>query len=117
MSNRANTQNGHVKSNGHTEMRQPQSNGGQAATKPPPSENRTTAASPETNAAADDASAAWPVWDASKESFESMPFVTACLTYLGFYLLMLLGLINQLLFTPKVAKEMNREVSTSVAPD
>lgn len=111
MSNRANTQNGHVKSNGHTEMRQPQSNGGQAATKPPPSENRTTAASPETE------SAAWPVWDASKESFESMPFVTACLTYLGFYLLMLLGLINQLLFTPKVAKEMNREVSTSVAPD
>lgn len=54
-----------------------------------------------------------PVWDSSKESFERMPFVTACLTYMGFYLLMLLGLINQLLFTPKVAKEKYREVSVS----
>lgn len=56
-----------------------------------------------------------PKWDHSKESFEQMPFVTACLTYLGFYLLMLLGLINQLLFTPKVATEKYREVSVNRA--
>lgn len=45
-----------------------------------------------------------------KESFESIPFLTACLTYSGFYVLMLLGFLNQLLFKPKVAKEQNREV-------
>lgn len=73
-----------------------------------------TAADRTAAAPAPAAAEAWPEWDASKESFESMPFVTACLTYLGFYLLMLLGLINQLLFTPKVAKEMHREVSNSI---
>ncbi|XP_076659269.1 serine palmitoyltransferase long chain base subunit [Halictus rubicundus] len=45
----------------------------------------------------------------SKESFERVPFITAALTHLGFYILMLLGFINQLFFTPKVAKEYNRE--------
>lgn len=49
-----------------------------------------------------------------KESFESIPFFTACLTYLGFYALMLLGFLNQLLFKPKVAKEQNREVNYSI---
>lgn len=46
-----------------------------------------------------------------KESFEPIPLVAACLTYMGFYFLMLLGFLNQLLFTPKVATERNREVS------
>lgn len=45
----------------------------------------------------------------SKESFEKVPFITAALTHLGFYILMFLGFINQLLFTPKVAQERNRE--------
>jgi hypothetical protein len=33
------------------------------------------------------------------------------MTYLGFYLLMFLGYINQLFFIPKVAMEKNRDVS------
>ncbi|XP_078052716.1 serine palmitoyltransferase long chain base subunit [Augochlora pura] len=45
----------------------------------------------------------------SKDSFERVPFITAALTHLGFYILMFLGFINQLFFTPKVAKEYNRE--------
>lgn len=45
----------------------------------------------------------------SKTSFEEVPLHTACLTYLGFYLLMILGYINQLMCAPKVAKEKNRE--------
>ncbi|XP_067009623.2 serine palmitoyltransferase 2 isoform X2 [Anabrus simplex] len=45
----------------------------------------------------------------SRESFEEVPLITAVMTYLGFYLLMFLGYLNQLLFTPKEAKEMNRE--------
>ncbi|XP_015600743.1 serine palmitoyltransferase 2 isoform X1 [Cephus cinctus] len=45
----------------------------------------------------------------SKESFEQVPFITAALTHLGFYILMFLGFINQLLFTPKVAQEQNRK--------
>lgn len=44
-----------------------------------------------------------------KTSFEEVPLRTACLTYLGFYLLMILGYLNQLLFVPKVAKEKNRD--------
>ncbi|XP_026843371.1 serine palmitoyltransferase 2 [Drosophila persimilis] len=44
-----------------------------------------------------------------KTSFEEVPMHTACLTYLGFYLLMILGYINQLLFVPKVATEKGRE--------
>lgn len=50
-----------------------------------------------------------PVKSRSKESFERIPFITAVLTHLGFYILMFLGFINQLLFTPKVAQEHNRE--------
>lgn len=49
--------------------------------------------------------------DKPKESFEPIPMLAACLTYLGFYFLMLLGFLNQLLFAPKVATERNREVS------
>ncbi|XP_011268270.1 serine palmitoyltransferase 2 isoform X1 [Camponotus floridanus] len=45
----------------------------------------------------------------SKESFEKVPFITAALTYLGFYILMFLGFINQLFFIPKVATEKNRQ--------
>jgi hypothetical protein len=47
----------------------------------------------------------------SKESFEEVPLYTAVMTYLGFYLLMFLGYLNQLFFTPEVAIEKNREVS------
>lgn len=47
--------------------------------------------------------------NSSKESFEEAPLITACLTYLGFYLLMIIGYINQLFFVPKVAKEENRD--------
>ncbi|GLG98501.1 Serine palmitoyltransferase 2 [Gryllus bimaculatus] len=43
------------------------------------------------------------------ESFEQVPLYTAVMTYLGFYLLMFLGWLNQLLFTPNVAREQNRE--------
>lgn len=49
--------------------------------------------------------------DKPKESFEPIPMLAACLTYMGFYFLMLLGFLNQLLFSPKVATERNREVS------
>lgn len=45
----------------------------------------------------------------SKESFEEAPLITACLTYLGFYLLMLIGYINQFFFVPKVAAEKHRD--------
>lgn len=44
-----------------------------------------------------------------KSSYEQVPLHTACFTYLGFYLLMILGYINQLFFTPKVATEKHRE--------
>lgn len=50
-------------------------------------------------------------YDSSKESFEEVPMVTACLTYLGFFLLMVLGYVNQMFFTPKVATEKYRDVS------
>lgn len=49
----------------------------------------------------------------SKESFEPIPLVIACLTYMSFYFLMLLGFLNQMIFPPKVATERNREVSHS----
>lgn len=54
-------------------------------------------------------------FDASKESFEEVPLVTACLTYMGFYLLMILGYVNQLFFTPNVATEKNRDVSVLIS--
>lgn len=46
----------------------------------------------------------------AKESFERIPYLTACLTYMGFYILMLLGFLSQLIYKPKVAIEKNREV-------
>lgn len=46
---------------------------------------------------------------ATKESFESPPLYTIILIGFGFYTLMFLGLINQLIFKPKVAKEPNRQ--------
>lgn len=49
------------------------------------------------------------------ESFEQPSLFTSFMTGLGFYILMILGYINSLLFTPKIAKEMNREVSTPIA--
>lgn len=45
----------------------------------------------------------------SKESFEQVPLYAAVMTYLGFYILMFLGYINLLFFTPKVKEEKNRE--------
>lgn len=45
----------------------------------------------------------------SKESFEQPALHTALMTYLGFYILMFLGYINQFFFAPKVAKEKHRE--------
>lgn len=45
----------------------------------------------------------------SKESFEEAPLITACLTYLGFYLLVIIGYINQIFFAPKVATEKYRD--------
>lgn len=48
-------------------------------------------------------------YDSSKESFEEVPLITACLTYLGFYLLMILGYVNQLFFIPNVATEKHRD--------
>lgn len=47
--------------------------------------------------------------ESQKSSYEQVPMHTACFTYLGFYLLMILGYINQLFFTPKVATEKHRD--------
>lgn len=47
--------------------------------------------------------------ESQKSSYEQVPLHTACFTYLGFYLLMILGYINQLFFTPKVATEKHRD--------
>lgn len=40
-----------------------------------------------------------------------MPLYTAVMTYIGFYILGILGYLHQLLFTPKVATERHRDVS------
>ncbi|KAI4499605.1 hypothetical protein M0802_005175 [Mischocyttarus mexicanus] len=45
----------------------------------------------------------------SKESFEEVSLLTTAVTYLGFYILMILGFVNELFFTPKVAQEQNRK--------
>uniref|UniRef100_A0A1B6MR50 serine C-palmitoyltransferase n=1 Tax=Graphocephala atropunctata TaxID=36148 RepID=A0A1B6MR50_9HEMI len=45
----------------------------------------------------------------SRESFEEVPLYTAVMTYIGFYMLIFLGYLNELFFTPKVAQEANRE--------
>lgn len=41
--------------------------------------------------------------------FEKPTLTTACLTFFGFYMLMLLGYINQILFKPKTATENYRD--------
>ncbi|KPI96916.1 hypothetical protein RR46_05041 [Papilio xuthus] len=51
----------------------------------------------------------WSQYDTFPGSFEKCSLVTAALTHLGLYILMLLGFVNQLLFRPKVATERNRE--------
>ena len=49
-----------------------------------------------------------------KESFEEIPFYTKWLTSLGFYLLMIVGYMSQLLFKPKVTVERYRAVSYKI---
>jgi hypothetical protein len=44
------------------------------------------------------------------ESFEKMPLLTAATTFVGFYLMLLMGYFSSLMFTPKVAQEKNRKV-------
>ncbi|RVE45313.1 hypothetical protein evm_010018 [Chilo suppressalis] len=51
----------------------------------------------------------WSQYDSDHGSFEKSSLLTAVLTHLGLYILMFLGFVNQLLFTPKVATEKNRE--------
>ncbi|XP_068632782.1 serine palmitoyltransferase 2 isoform X2 [Battus philenor] len=51
----------------------------------------------------------WSRYDTFPGSFEKCSLLTAALTQLGLYLLMFLGFLNRLLFTPKVATERNRE--------
>ncbi|XP_023934963.2 serine palmitoyltransferase 2 isoform X2 [Bicyclus anynana] len=58
-----------------------------------------------------EAPAPWMDWaqlDIFPGSFEKCSLLTAALTHAGLYLLMFLGFVNQLLFTPKVATERNR---------
>jgi hypothetical protein len=44
------------------------------------------------------------------ESFEKIPLLTAATTFIGFYLMLLMGYVSSLVFTPKVALEKNRKV-------
>ena len=44
------------------------------------------------------------------ESFEKIPLLTAATTFVGFYLMLLMGYVSSLVFTPKVAREKNRKV-------
>lgn len=46
-----------------------------------------------------------------KEIFEKIPLYASFFAHIGFYILLFLGYVNQFLFSPKVAKERNREVS------
>jgi hypothetical protein len=48
----------------------------------------------------------------SHESFEETPFYTVWLTSLGFYLLMAVGYLSQLLLKPNVTMEKYRDVSS-----
>jgi hypothetical protein len=45
------------------------------------------------------------------ESFEKIPLLTAATTFIGFYLMLLMGYVSSLLFTPNVAQEKNRKVN------
>lgn len=49
-----------------------------------------------------------------QESYEKMPFYTTLMASLGFYFLIFVGLINNLIFTPKVATEQNRKVKLNL---
>ncbi|XP_050669710.1 serine palmitoyltransferase 2 isoform X2 [Leptidea sinapis] len=51
----------------------------------------------------------WSGYDTFAGSFEKSSLLTAALTHAGLYILMFLGFLNQLLFTPNVAVEKNRE--------
>lgn len=44
-----------------------------------------------------------------KESYEKMPIYTSIMASLGFYFLIFIGLINHIIFTPKVATEKKIE--------
>ncbi|XP_059485608.1 serine palmitoyltransferase 2 isoform X2 [Neocloeon triangulifer] len=43
------------------------------------------------------------------ESFEKIPLLTAATTFIGFYLILLMGYVSSIIFTPKVAQERNRK--------
>lgn len=45
-----------------------------------------------------------------EEPNKKMSFYTSIIASLGFYYLIFIGLINHVIFTPKVASEKNREV-------
>jgi len=45
-----------------------------------------------------------------EESYEKMPLYTSVMACLGFYFLIFIGLINHIIFTPKVSTEKNRKV-------
>nr|AOO86839.1 serine palmitoyltransferase [Laodelphax striatellus] len=45
----------------------------------------------------------------SKESFEVVPLYTAVITYIGFYMLLFLGYLNQFFFTSKAVEEEHRD--------
>src|SRR5690349_24929641 len=47
--------------------------------------------------------------DKSKDSFEEAPLITHFFTSLGFYLLYIIGIINQIFFVPKVVTEKFRD--------
>ncbi|XP_049868149.1 serine palmitoyltransferase 2 [Pectinophora gossypiella] len=51
----------------------------------------------------------WARYDTWPGSFEKCSLLTAALTHLGLYILMMLGFLNQLLFKPRGAVERNRE--------
>ncbi|XP_065332339.1 serine palmitoyltransferase 2 [Cloeon dipterum] len=43
------------------------------------------------------------------ESFENIPLLTAATTFIGFHLILLMGYVTSIIFTPKVAREKNRQ--------
>lgn len=49
-----------------------------------------------------------------EEPNQKMSFYTSIMASLGFYFLIFIGLINHVIFTPKVASEKNREVKTNL---
>jgi len=50
-------------------------------------------------------------YDTTKDFFEEVSFITAFLTNFGFYVLMIIGYVNQLLFSTKLETEKHRDVS------